>query len=271
MVQKERITVLPGPPTLFQSILSLTDLAEYDVSSLRVGLTGAAAVAVELVRRMFDELPFEVILTGYGLTEATATGTVTRPGDDAETIATTAGRPFPDLEVRVVDPDGNSLVGEPGEVVIRGYSVMRGYLDDPEATAAAIDGDGWLHTGDVGVVDEQGNVRITDRIKDMFIAGGFNAYPAEIENTLCFHPAIAQAAVIGVPDERLGEVAMAFVILRPGAELTEDELIQWSRKEMANFKVPRYVRVVDALPLNATGKVLKYELRELAAKDRAGS
>ena len=264
MVQKERITVLPGPPTLFQSILSLTDLAEYDVSSLRVALTGAAAVPVELVRRMFDELPFEVILTGYGLTEATATGTVTRPGDDAETIATTAGRPFPDLEVRVVDADGTPLVGEPGEVVIRGYSVMRGYLDDPEATAAAIDGDGWLHTGDVGVVDEQGNVRITDRIKDMFIAGGFNAYPAEIENLLLGHQRVSQAAVIGVPDERLGEVGKAFVVLEPGPPIEPEEIIEWARDEMANYKVPRTVEFIDSLPVNATGKVVKDELRARA-------
>jgi acyl-CoA synthetase (AMP-forming)/AMP-acid ligase II len=141
---------------------------------------------------------------------------------------------------------------------------MQGYLDDPEETAKAIDADGWLHTGDVGVLDERGYVRITDRKKDMFIAGGFNAYPAEIEGALLRHPAVGQVAVVGVPDERLGEVGMAFVVPRPSATLDPDELVAWARNEMANYKVPRYVELVDALPLNASGKVLKYALRERA-------
>ncbi len=148
---------------------------------------------------------------------------------------------------------------------MRGYNVMRGYFNDPDATAATIDEDGWLHTGDVAVMDEQGNVRITDRIKDMFIVGGFNAYPAEIEGMLLRHPAVGQVAVVGVPDHRMGEVGMAFVVPRPGVEVTPDELIAWSREEMANYKAPRYVELVDELPLNASGKVLKFQLRERAA------
>jgi acyl-CoA synthetase (AMP-forming)/AMP-acid ligase II len=145
---------------------------------------------------------------------------------------------------------------------VRGYNVMAGYYCDPEATAATIDADGWLHTGDVGILDERGNLRITDRTKDMFIAGGFNAYPAEIENIIMRHPGVAQVAVVGVPDERLGEVGMAFVVPRRNAALDAEELIAWCRVEMANYKVPRHVRVVDALPLNASGKVLKYQLRQ---------
>src|SRR5262249_37712226 len=150
--------------------------------------------------------------------------------------------------------------GEPGEVVIRGYNVMLGFLDDPEATAEAVDGDGGLHTGDVGVLDVRGNLRITDRKKDMFIIGGFKAYPAEIENMISDHPAVSQVAIVGVPDERMGEVGYAFVVVRPGQTVDADALIPWCRERMANYKVPRYVAVIDALPLNASGKVLKYEL-----------
>jgi acyl-CoA synthetase (AMP-forming)/AMP-acid ligase II len=227
-----------------------------------VGVTGAADIPVELIRRVREELPFERILTGYGLTEA---GTVTgsKPDDDFEHIAATVGVAWPGFGVRIVTETGaDAATGEPGEVVVRGETVTRGYLDDPEATAAAIDTDGWLHTGDLGTIDADGYVRIVGRIKDMFIVGGFNAYPAEIENQLLRHPRIEQAAVIGVPDERLGEVAKAFVVLRAGDPILEDEIIEWSRAEMANYKVPRAVEFLDALPVNATGKVVKDELRE---------
>jgi HIP---CoA ligase len=167
--------------------------------------------------------------------------------------------------VRTVDEAGKDVpAGDPGEVVVRGYNVMAGYIGDPDASAAAIDADGWLHTGDVGVFDRDGNLKITDRLKDMFIVGGFNAYPAEIENMLMEHPAVGQAAVVGVPDRRLGEVATAFVVPRAGATIDEAALIAWCRERMANYKVPRSVQVVDALPLNASGKVLKYVLRERA-------
>jgi acyl-CoA synthetase (AMP-forming)/AMP-acid ligase II len=188
-----------------------------------------------------------------------------RHAHDPETIANFSGRAIPDVEVLVVDAKGNEVPrGEPGEVVIRGYNLMAGYYGDPDATAATIDADGWLHTGDVGVMDERGYLRITDRTKDMFIVGGFNAYPAEIEQVVLEHPAISQVAVIGIPDERLGEVAKAFVVLRPGKAIDAEELIGWCRERMANYKVPRAVEVLDALPLNASGKVLKYELRQRA-------
>jgi acyl-CoA synthetase (AMP-forming)/AMP-acid ligase II len=263
IVERERISVLPGPPTIYQSLLDAPARASRDISSLRVGVTGAADIPVELIRRVREELPFERILTGYGLTEA---GTVTgcRPDDDFEHIATTVGVPWPGFEVRTLadaEAGTDAEPGEPGEVLVRGETVTRGYLDDPEATAIAIDADGWLHTGDLGTLDAEGYLRIVGRIKDMFIVGGFNAYPAEIENLLLRHPRIAQVAVIGVPDTRLGEVAKAFVVLEAGASIEPAEIIEWARAEMANFKVPRAVEFLDALPVNATGKVVKDELR----------
>lgn len=261
LVEREMITVLPGPPTLYQSLLDHADRAKRDIASLRLAVTGAADIPVELIRRVREQLPFQRILTGYGLTEA---GTVTgsKPDDDFEHIATTVGVPWPGFEVRTVDESGAGVAaGEPGEVVVRGETVMRGYLDDPEATAAALDSDGWLHTGDLGTIDADGYLRIVGRIKDMFIVGGFNAYPAEIENLLLRHPRVAQVAVIGVPDARLGEVGMAFVVLGPGPSMEPWEIIEWSRREMANYKVPRFVEFLDALPMNATGKVVKDDLR----------
>ncbi len=266
-VSRERITMLPGAPTLYQTILNHPEFASFDLSSLRLAVTGAAAIPVELILRMRRELGFENIITGYGLTESCGIATMCRHDDDPEIIATTSGRAIPDLEVRCVDPDGVEVPrGEPGELVIRGYAVMRGYLDDESETAATIDADGWLHTGDIAEMDEAGYVRITDRTKDMFIVGGFNAYPAEIENLMLANEAIAQVAVIGIPDERMGEVGMAFVVPRPGAAVDPDELIAWCRERMANYKAPRRVRVVDALPLTASGKVVKFELREQAAE-----
>jgi acyl-CoA synthetase (AMP-forming)/AMP-acid ligase II len=262
-IPAERVTMVPGPPTLYQSLLAHPGLGDADLGSLRLAVTGAAVIPVELVKRMRDELGFETVITGYGLTEANGIATMCRFDDDIETIATTSGRAIPGVEVRVVDDEGKELpAGEPGEVVVRGYNVTQGYFEEPGETAAAIDPDGWLHTGDIGVMDERGYLRITDRKKDMFIVGGFNAYPAEIESLLLAHPAIAQAAVVGVPDERLGEVGVAYVVLCAGA--TVDELQAWARDHMANYKVPRRIEIVDALPLNASGKVLKYELRERA-------
>jgi acyl-CoA synthetase (AMP-forming)/AMP-acid ligase II len=270
LVEREHVSVLPGPPTLYVSLLDHPDRDRHDLSSLRVGVTGAADIPVELIRRVREELPFERILTGYGLTEA---GTVTgcRPDDDFEHIATTVGVPWPGFEVRIVSETGDDVpAGEPGEVVVRGETVTRGYLDDPAATAAAIDADGWLHTGDLGTIDADGYLRIVGRIKDMFIVGGFNAYPAEIENLMLRHGRIAQVAVIGVPDERLGEVAKAFVVLHDGPPIEPGEIVAWARGEMANYKAPRTVELLDALPVNATGKVVKDELRARAAPAGTG-
>ena len=265
-VAEEHITMLPGPPAIYQSILDHPDLHRFDLSSLRLGVTGAATVPVEMIKRVRSELTFETIVTGYGLTEATGIATMCRHDDDPETIANTAGRPIPGMELRLVDGDGKDVAtGQPGRVIVRGYNVMQGYFNDPAATAEAIDGEGWLHTGDIGVADDRGNVKITDREKDMYIVGGFNAYPAEIENMILAHPAVSQVAVVGIPDHRLGEVGMAFVVPRPGAAVDPDELVAWCRDRMANYKVPRRVAVVEALPLNAAGKVLKFQLRAEAA------
>ncbi|MCY4434693.1 MAG: FadD3 family acyl-CoA ligase [bacterium] len=259
MVEAEQITVFPGPPTVYQTILDHPSRADRDLSSLRVAVTGAADIPVELIRRLHEELPFERICTGYGLTEA-GTCTGTRSGDDYETIATTVGRAMPDLEVRVADGDQEAARGEVGEVLVRGFSVMPGYFDEPEATAAAIDDDGWLHTGDLATMDDRGYLKIVGRLKDMFIVGGFNAYPAEIENMLLGHPDVAQAAVVGVADERLGEVGRAFIVPRTGAAIDPDELIAWCRERMANYKVPRSMVLRESFPMNATGKVMKDEL-----------
>jgi HIP---CoA ligase len=267
-IERERVTVLPGSPTLYQAILDDPARGSHDLSSLRVAVTGAADIPVELIRRMDAELPFSTIITGYGLTEA-GTAAATSPGDDVETIATTVGRPRPGFEIRIADDDGVDVpAGEPGEVVVRGGSVMLGYLDDLESTQRALSPEGWLRTGDIGLIDPAGCLRIVGRAKDMYIVGGFNAYPAEIENALLRHPGIAQAAVIGIADDRLGEVGMAFVVTAaPG--LTGTDIIGWCRGQMANYKVPRRVELVDALPVNATGKVMKDVLREQAVPGRA--
>ncbi|HET6966207.1 MAG TPA: AMP-binding protein, partial [Acidimicrobiales bacterium] len=220
-------------------------------------------------KRMETELGFDVVLTAYGLTETIGLVTMCRVGDPPEVVSSTSGRAIPGLEVATVGPDGRPTPpGEPGEVVVRGYAVMDGYFEDPDATAEAIDRDGWLHTGDVGVLDNQGGLRITDRIKDMFIVGGFNAYPAEIEAALMEAPGVGQIAVVGVPDERLGEVGTAFVVPRPGESVDLDGLIEFARQRMANYKVPRSVVVVDSLPVNAGGKVIKHMLRQ-QARERA--
>ncbi|MFE5485527.1 FadD3 family acyl-CoA ligase [Streptomyces sp. NPDC056527] len=251
-IAAERISVLPGPPTLHQSLLDHPARSSYDLSALRLVVTGAAVVPLRLVERLRGELGVATVLTAYGLSEASGIVTMCRRGDPADVIATTSGRPIPDTEVRL---------SAAGEVLVRGHNVMSGYFEDGPATAEAVDADGWLHTGDVGVLDEAGNLRITDRIKDMFIVGGFNAYPAEIEQLLGLHPDIADVAVIGVPDPRLGEVGKAFAVRRPGSTVTTDDLIAWARREMANYKVPREVEFVGELPRNASGKVVKGVLR----------
>ncbi|CAN5458892.1 FadD3 family acyl-CoA ligase [soil metagenome] len=256
LIAAERVTMLPGPPTLYHSLLAISDKAK--LATLRAGVTGASDIPVELIRRVHEDLPFKTLATGYGLTEC-GTATLSRPGDSFEDIATTVGQPCDGVDVRIA---------EDGEVLVRGYSVMQGYFDDPVATAEAIGPDGWLHTGDLGVVTETGRLQIVGRKKDMFIVGGFNAYPAEIEGFLLEHPDIAQAAVIGVPDDRMGQVGRAYVVRKPpaagageNADVTETELIAWSKARMAGYKVPRSVVFLDELPLNATGKVMKDQLR----------
>ncbi|MER5432645.1 FadD3 family acyl-CoA ligase [Streptomyces sp. NPDC002588] len=252
----ERVSVLPGPPTLHQSLLDHAARDKYDLSALRLVVTGAAVVPLRLVERLRGELGVETVLTAYGLSEASGVVTMCRRGDDPTVIASTSGRAIPGTEVRVDAPPG-----EPGEVLVRGFNVMRGYYEDEVATAEVLTSDGWLRTGDIGVLDEAGNLRITDRLKDMFIVGGFNAYPAEIEQLLGLHPDVTDVAVVGVPDARLGEVGKAYVVRRAGSVVTGEDLIAWARREMANYKVPRAVEFLAELPRNASGKVVKGELR----------
>jgi acyl-CoA synthetase (AMP-forming)/AMP-acid ligase II len=252
LIQDERITVLPGAPTIYQTILDHPARSRYDLSSLRFAVTGAAVVPVALVERMQTELSFDIVLTAFGMTEAVVV-TMCRRGDPDELVASTCGRAVAGFEIRI---------GAQDELLVRGPNVMLGYLDDPDATAAAIDADGWLHTGDVGSIDANGYLRITDRLKDMYISGGFNVYPAEVEQALARLDGVAEAAVIGVPDARLGEVGLALIVRKPAATVQPEDVISFAKERLANYKVPREVRFVEVLPRNAAGKVLKTELRK---------
>jgi len=265
LVESERITVLPGPPTIYQTILDHPGRAARDLSSLRLAVTGAATVPVALVERMRREMSFETVLTAYGLTEAVV-ATMCRPGDDPQTVATTSGRAAAGFEVRIAGPDGGEAKpGDPGEILLRGPNLMLGYAGDPAATRAAIDAGGWLHTGDIGRLDDSGNLTITDRLKDMYICGGFNVYPAEVEQVLARLDGVAESAVIGVPDARLGEVGRAHLVTRPGHSLDEAAVLAFCRERLANYKVPRQVVFAAGLPRNASGKLLKRQLREESA------
>ena len=271
MIERERVAVFPGPPALFQGLLNHPRLADYDVSSLRSCVTGAAPIPVEMIIDMGERLGFDRIMTAYGMTETTGLASYTRPGDPPELVSSTSGCAPDGVELRVVDEAGNDVArGCEGELLVRGYQVTPGYLDAPAQTAEAIDTDGWLHTGDIAVMDEAGYIDITDRKKDMFIVGGFNAYPAEIERVLMEHPLIGVAAVIGVPDNRLGEIGAAFIVASPTGAPDPHELSVWCNEVMANYKVPRHIWIVDELPLTASNKVRKPELRDMAA-DRLGS
>jgi HIP---CoA ligase len=258
LVARERISVLMGSPTLFFSMLDHPRRPDFDLRSLRVAHTGSSNVPVDLIRRLRKEMGFSLVLTSFGLTESTALVSANMAGADFETIARTVGLPLAGVEVRIAAPDG----ADSGEILVRGPNVMQGYFEDPRATAEAIDAHGWLHTGDVGQIDAHGNLRILDRIKDVVIVGGFNAYPAEIESALIAHPAIAEVAVVAVPNARQGEVCGAAIVLRPGQELTLEDLTQWCRERLANYKVPRHLLVLASLPRTALGKPQKFLLRE---------
>jgi HIP---CoA ligase len=263
LIAAHRITVLPGPPTLLQSLLEQD--TETDLSSLRLTVTGAAEIPVELIRRLRTRGVFDTVLTAYGLTESSGLVSVSKPDDPPEVIARWSGQVIDGVEVRIVDDRGEPLqAGDLGEIMVRGFNVMREYLDDPAATAEAVDEFGWLHTGDLGIADAEGRLRIAGRKKDMFIVGGFNAYPAEIEDILLGHNGIARVAVIGVPDDRLGEVGEAFVVPAAGSVVDADEVVAWAKQRMANYKVPRRVHLLDSLPVGATGKVDKLRLADWA-------
>ncbi|MCW2786583.1 MAG: AMP-dependent synthetase and ligase [Marmoricola sp.] len=270
LIESERITVLPGAPTIFTSLLDAPGRAGHDLSSLRLSITGAAVVPVVLIERMRAAAPeglgIDDVYTAFGMTEAVVV-TMCREGDADELVATTCGRAIPGVEVRIAALGTNDALpaGDEGELLVRGDIVMLGYLDDPAATSEAIDADGWLHTGDVGKVDDQGNLKITDRLKDMYISGGFNVYPAEVEQALARLDGVADVAVVGIADDRMGEIGKAFVVRRPGPEsagLTEADVIAFARERLANYKTPRSVAFVEVLPRNASGKVLKNDLRQ---------
>jgi acyl-CoA synthetase (AMP-forming)/AMP-acid ligase II len=252
-IAREFITVLPGAPTIYRTILDHPEREKHDLSSLRLAVTGAAIVPKSLLRDMRRHLGIETILTAYGLTEAVV-ATMCRPGDDEDTVSTTSGRAAAEFEIRIDDT---------GEILLRGPNVMLGYLDDPDASSAAIDAEGWLHTGDIGRLDDRGYLTVTDRLKDMYIAGGFNVYPAEVEQAITGFEGVADAAVFGIPDARLGEAGLAVVVpARSGAALNLDALLAHCRHHLANFKIPKKFELRQSLPRNAGGKVLKDVLRE---------
>jgi len=266
LIASERITVLPGVPTVFTSLLDHPDLASFDTSSLRFAIAGATTAPETLFQDMAEVLGFDRVAQAYGLSECIV-ATMSRPGESLDHAKQTTGPAVANTEIRVIDPDGVDVpTGTDGEILLRGENVMLGYYEDEAATRAAVDDDGWFHTGDVGQLDEHGCLKITDRLKDMFIVGGFNVYPAEIENVLRQHPAVNESAVVGVDDARLGTVGLAYVALRHDAEPVDAaELDRFCRERLANFKVPRAFEFVDDFPRTGAGKILKGELRERAA------
>ncbi|MGI5168277.1 AMP-binding protein [Spirillospora sp. CA-253888] len=266
LIERDRVSVLAGAPPMFFKILE--ELDGRDVSSLRVAICGAASVPPELIRRLVDRVGLDRMINAYGLMEGTVVS-MTRPEDPVEVIAASTGRAVPGVSVRIVDDDGKDLPpGEPGEILVGGYGVMRGYWRDPERTAEAVDAEGWLRTGDIGTLDDAGNLAIVDRKKEMFIVSGFNAYPAEIEGLLLRCPLVGQAAVVGVPDAAQGEVGWAYVVPAPGTAPDPADVIAWARDNMSNYKVPRRVVLVDSLPVNVNGKIDKPSLHARAAAER---
>jgi fatty-acyl-CoA synthase len=266
LIERERVTVLSGIPTHFIDLLNHDALDTADVSSLKTGWIGGASNPPEVIAAITDRLGMKGILPVYGMTETTSITTIPRLDDPPERITSGTGLPVSDFELKVVDTvSGEELdAGAEGEVCVRGHLVMQGYYEDDEATHAVIDDDGWFHTGDLGEFDAEGYLAITGRKSDMFIVGGSNAYPAEIERALSEHPAIKQAYVVGVPDPRLGEVGFAFVELRRDAELDGDGVTEFCKGRLADFKVPRHVEFVTDWPLTATGKIQRFLLREQA-------
>lgn len=264
LIANNRITVMPAPPTVFQEVLAHPHWRDWDISSYRFLSTGATVVPIELMKRLQAETAIREITTGYGMTECCGSATHTRPGDSMERVAYTVGAAIEGTEIKVVGPDGAPLpTGEPGEVLIRDDKLLIEYLDNPDATRATLDAEGWLHSGDVGYLDDEGYLKLTDRLKDMYIVGGFNVYPAEIEKQMTGLSGIHQSAIVGVPDQRLGEVGHAFIVRAAGSTVTAEDIIAWSKANLANYKVPRGVTFLDELPMNSTGKVIKYALRDL--------
>jgi fatty-acyl-CoA synthase len=263
-VQAERCTSLYGVPTMFIAELALNDFASYDLSSLRTGIMAGSPCPVEVMKRVVNDMGCAQVTICYGMTETSPVSTQTRVDDDLERRVSTVGTVHPHVEVKVVDPETGLVVprGTPGEFCTRGYSVMLGYWNEPEKTAEALEPAGWMHTGDLATMDDEGYLNIVGRIKDMVIRGGENVYPREVEEFLYAHPAVADVQVIGVPDEKYGEELCAWVCLNDGASCDEDELRSFCKESLAHFKVPRYVVFVDEFPMTVTGKIQKFKMRE---------
>ncbi len=265
-VEAEQCTSLYGVPTMFIAVLEHEDLETRDVSTLRTGVMAGAPCPIEVMKRVIADLNMAEVTIAYGMTEVSPVATQTLRDDPIERRVSTVGVAHPHVEIRIVEPDTGDVVhaGTSGEFCTRGYSVMQGYWNEPERTAESIDGDGWLRSGDLAVMDEAGYVKIVGRLKDMIIRGGENVYPREVEEYLFTHPDVVDAQVIGVPDERFGEQIMAWVQKREGSALSEADLIEFCQGTIAHFKVPEYVRFTGEYPMTATGKVQKFKLRELA-------
>lgn len=266
-VEAERCAVLYGVPTMFIAALNHPEFARFDLSSLRTGIMAGSPCPIAVMRRVVERMHMREVTIAYGMTETSPVSFQSDVNDPLDLRVSTVGRIQPHLEVKLVDPEGATVPrGTTGELCTRGYSVMLGYWDDPERTGEAIDEDGWMHTGDLATVDEAGYCRIVGRIKDMVIRGGENVYPREIEEFLLTHDAIADAQVIGVPDEKLGEELCAWIIMCPGAAVTEEDVRSYCRGRIAHFKIPRYIRFVDAFPMTVTGKIQKFAMREKMAR-----
>jgi fatty-acyl-CoA synthase len=268
-ISEEKCTSIYGVPTMFIGMLEHPDFRQYDMSSLRTGIMAGAPCPIEVMKRAVDEMNVSEVTIAYGMTETSPVSFITRRADSIDRRVSTVGTVLPGVEAKVIDPATGDTVprGTPGEVCTRGYLVMRGYWDNEEATREAIDEAGWMHTGDLGVMDEEGYLNIVGRSKDMVIRGGENLYPREIEELIFQHPAVASVQVIGVPDVKMGEELMAWVTLRDGASLEGEELREWCKERVARFKVPRYVKFTDEFPMTVTGKIQKFKMREVAIEE----
>ncbi len=269
-VQAERVTALYGVPAMFIAELGLPDFKSYDLSSLRTGMMAGAPCPVEVMKRVICEMGCAELTIGYGQTESTPVVTMSATDDPVELRVSTVGKALPCTEMKIVSVlDGQTVpIGEQGEVCARGYMVMKGYDGEPEATARAIDAEGWLHTGDVGVMQENGYIHLTGRAKDMIIRGGENIYPRELEEFLYTHPKVAEAQVVGIPDERLGEVVVAWIRLKADESATEEEIRKFCEGKIAYFKIPQFVRFIEQFPMTVTGKIQKFRIREIETKER---
>jgi len=269
LIEKEKITHFTGTPTMYLDILNHPKFTKYNLSSLRTGMTGASPASVQMIEDVRSKMGIKTLCNGYGMTENSGATTMTCGADSAEVMAQTTGKPLPGVEIKVVDlkTNGDLPKNRVGELCTRGWIVMKGYYKMGDETAKCFDENGWFHTTDLGYIDDEDNFVITGRIKDMFISGGTNVYPAEVENFLYTFPKIHQVAVVGVPDERMGERGMAFVILKESQTCSEKEVLDFCKDKIANYKIPKYIKFVNEIPMAGVGKVQKFKLQESALEE----